>query len=88
MIIDMIAELGYSCWTKKNIKEYVVEWIGDIDAPIIDKIFTSLLTGNENYKMFKEGCMEYMEAYGYKGCAIYNRFKRMPLKEIKQKLSV
>lgn len=87
MIIDMIAELGDRCWSKKNIMNYVAEWSGDVDPDICMKIVDSLC-GTGNVKQFKTACIEYMESYGYKGCAVYNRFKRMTLKEIAEKLSV
>ena len=85
MIIDMIAELGCKSWTKKSVRAYALEWLGEIETQIIDDMVSGLI--DEDYKRFKKGCMDYMEAYGYKGCIIYNRFKRMPLKEIKAMLN-
>ena len=83
MIIDMICDLCNGCtWTKKDAMSYVADWSDTINPDLCMRIVDSL-TGNSNYKVFKEACMDYMREYGYEGSIAWKKFKTMPIKTIK-----
>lgn len=78
----MICDLydGYK-WSKSDAMSYVADWSDTIDPKVCENIVDALIA--DNYKAFKEACMDYLREYGYEGSIAWKKFKAMPIKDLK-----
>ena len=78
----MIQDLydGYA-WNKRSAMNYIAAWQDSLDAKLIADMYFAL--DRDDYKTFKQTCMDYMVAYGYEGSIAWKKFKAMPIKGIK-----
>lgn len=82
MIIDIIQDIYYG--DKKDKREtlrYIADWVDTLDPKLIADMYSAL--ERDDWKTFKQTCMDYMTKYGYEGSIAWKKFKAMPIKVIK-----
>ena len=103
MIIDRIQDLYYDyedykkdnnfkpCQSKKDVMDYIGGYFDyDDDECMYDKRMLAEMyfaLDRNDYKAFKQLCMDYMTQYGYAGSIAWKKFKAMPIKAIKAMLN-
>ena len=82
----MICDLYDGCaWNKKEALTYIAGWQDYLDPKLVADMYFAL--DRDDYKTFKQTCMDYMRAYGYEGSIAWKKFKAMPIKGIKAMLN-